>query len=146
MKNLSVRASGPHDTEWLFALHEAAHRELVEQACGPWEEKQQRQFFRSLLEDHDVFVLEREGERVGAAYVGLRDGDTWLELVEVDPTCQGLGLGTHLLSWVIDRSAAAGRGTLLQVHRLNDRAHSLYLRSGFLPVGETATHYMLRHP
>ena len=146
MDNLIVRASDSNDLDWLYDLHEAAHRELVEQAYGPWAEAQQREFFAPLVDDHEVFVLEREGRRVGAAYLGLRDGDTWLELVEIDPGAQGLGLGSYLLRWVIERSETAGRGTLLKVHRVNTRAHSLYLRTGFLPAGQDETHHLLRHP
>lgn len=139
-----MRASDTNDRDWLYDLHKAAHRELVEQAYGPWKEAQQREFFAPVVEGHEVFVLERDGQRVGAVYLGLREGDTWLELVEVDPAAQGRGLGTHLLTWVTNRSIAAGRGTLLQVHRVNSRARSLYLRSGFVSAGETATHHLLR--
>ena len=146
MDKQSVRASGASDLDWLYELNEAAHRELVEQAYGPWLDAQQRKFFDPMVNDHEVLVLERDGQRVGAAYLGLRDGDTWLELVEVDPSSQGLGLGTWLLGWIVDRSSAAGRGTLLQVHKVNERARSLYLRTGFLPVGETPTHHLLQHP
>lgn len=128
----------------MYDLHDAAHRELVEQAYGPWEEAQQREFFAPLVGDHDVFVLEQGSARVGAVYLGHIDGDTWLELVEIDPAAQGQGLGTHLLAWVADRSAAAGRGTVLQVHKVNNRARDLYLRSGFVSAGETATHHLLR--
>jgi len=144
--NLIVRPSDSNDLDWLYDLHEEAHRDLVEQAYGPWKEAQQREFFAPLVAEHDVFVLEREGQRVGAAYLGLRDVDTWLELVEIDPTAQGLGLGTHLLRWVIARSETAGRGTLLKVHRVNARARSLYMRTGFLPAGQDETHHLLRHP
>ena len=41
------RATAAHH-EWLYRLHEQAHRELVERAYGPWEEGQQRDFFRPL--------------------------------------------------------------------------------------------------
>jgi GNAT superfamily N-acetyltransferase len=143
---LIVRASEPSDWDWLYGLHEAAHRALVEQAYGPWVEAQQRDFFGPVVSDHEVSVLERDGQRVGAVYLGLREGDTWLELIEVDPDSQGGGLGTWLLGWVVDRSVAAGRGTLLQVHKVNERARSLYLRTGFIPAGETPTHHLLRHP
>lgn len=146
MDNVILRTTELGDRAWLYELHKAAHRELVEQAYGPWEDVQQRELFAPVVEGHDVFVLENDGERVGAVYLGLRDGDTWLELVEVHPAAQGLGLGTYLLKWVIDRSVAAGRGTLLQVHRINGRARDLYLRTGFVLTGETPTHHLLRHP
>lgn len=97
------------------------------------------------MSEHDVFVIDRDGHSVGAVYVGMRDGDTWLELVEVLPEAQGLGVGSEAVRWVLHRSADAGRGTMLQVHNVNDRARALYTRLGFIPVGQTATHRLLRH-
>lgn len=84
-------------------------------------------------------------ERVGAVYLGERDGDTWLDLVEVAPAQQGRGLGGTALRWVTGQAAGRGTGTLLQVHRVNDAARRLYLREGFVPAGETATHHLPRH-
>ncbi len=68
------------DHEWLYQLHEQAHRELVERAYGPWEEDQQWDFFRPLVNNHDVFVVSVKDEPVGAGYLGERDNDVWLEL------------------------------------------------------------------
>ncbi|AOP53744.1 hypothetical protein BLSMQ_2036 [Brevibacterium aurantiacum] len=35
---------------------------------------------------------------------------------------------------------------LLQVHKFNAGAKRLYEREGFVEVGETETHHLLRHP
>lgn len=140
------RSTTDADESWLFELHENAHKELVEAAYGTWERAQQLAFFHPLVEDHAVYVMEQDGARVGAIYLGSRESDVWLELVEVSPEYQSQGVGTAGLDWVIEKATANDRGTLLQVHRLNTRAHRLYERSGFVPAGETDTHYLLRHP
>ncbi|WP_350269374.1 GNAT family N-acetyltransferase [Brevibacterium sp. CBA3109] len=93
-----------------------------------------------------VFVLGLDGVDVGALYLGRRAEDTWLELMEVAPDSQGQGVGAAILSWVVEQSAKAGRGTMLQVHKVNARAKRLYEREGFAEVGETETHHLLRHP
>lgn len=141
---VALRPALVTDHEWLYQLHEQAHRELVERAYGPWEVDQQRDFFRPLVDDHEVFVLLDADEPVGAVYLGERDDDVWLELVEVLPAHQGRGCGTYALRWVVDRAAAQGRSTLLQVHRVNDDARRLYLSEGFVMVDETPTHHLLR--
>lgn len=146
MDAIALRPSELGDEEWLFALHEAAHRDLVERAYGPWDDEQQRAFFKPVIDDHDVFVVQQETRSVGAVYLGLREGDTWIELVEVAPDSQGRGVGSQAVEWVLARSAAAGRGTRLQVHKVNEAAHRLYLRLGFVPTAETVTHHVLRHP
>ena len=143
-QEVALRPAAETDHEWLYRLHEQAHRELVERAYGPWEEGQQRDFFRPLVTDHEVFVLADADEPVGAVYLGERDNDVWLELVEVLPACQDRGYGTHALRWVVDRAAAQGRSTLLQVHRVNEDARRLYLSEGFVQVDETPTHHLLR--
>jgi GNAT superfamily N-acetyltransferase len=141
---IEMRRATSDDEPWLFQLHESAHRELVEAAYGPWIAEQQHDFFRPLVDEHDVFVIVAGGRDVGAVYLGERDGDTWLELVEVDPEHHGEGIGTAALRWVVGESRKRDRGTLLQVHRINDRAKRLYEREGFVSIEETASHHVLR--
>ena len=143
---VSVEPATAADHEWLYRLHEQAHRDLVERAYGPWEENQQRDFFRPLVEDHEVHLITTGEQRIGAVYLGTRDDDVWLELIEVAPEFQRRGVGTSALRWVGERAAKQGRGTLLQVHRVNDDARRLYLSQGFAEAGETDTHFLLRKP
>ncbi|WP_022887751.1 GNAT family N-acetyltransferase [Agromyces italicus] len=143
---ITTRMATVTDEGWLFQLHEDAHKELVEAAYGPWIVVQQQEFFRPLVDDHDVFILEQDGSAVGAVYLGIRDEDTWLELIEVTPARQGEGIGAAALSWVVEESVKAGRGTLLQVHKVNEGAKRLYEREGFTDAGTTETHHLLRHP
>ncbi|GAA4356060.1 GNAT family N-acetyltransferase [Angustibacter luteus] len=140
------RPCTPSDHEWLFQLHDAAHRDLVERAYGPWEDGQQRAFFTPLLDEFDVFLFEHEGVPVASVYLGDRDGDVWIELVEVDPRHQGRGIGTAVLSWTVERAHTQGKGVLMQVHRVNADARRLYLREGFEQVDQNDTHDFLRHP
>ncbi|WP_263120969.1 GNAT family N-acetyltransferase [Cellulomonas sp. RIT-PI-Y] len=142
---IELRQATPADEQWLFGLHEAAHRHLVESAYGPWDAEEQRELFRPLVDDHDVIVVSADHRDAGAVYLGERDGDTWLELIEVEPECQGSGVGTAALRWVVGESRQRQRGTLLQVHRMNERARRLYEREGFTSYGVTATHHLLRH-
>jgi GNAT superfamily N-acetyltransferase len=142
---IELRPATPADEEWLFGLHEAAHRDLVEAAYGPWVAAEQEAFFQPLVDDHDVLVVAAERRDVGAVYFGERDGDTWLELIEVAPEHQGSGVGAAALKWVVGESRKQQRGTLLQVHRVNERARRLYEREGFTVCGETLTHHLLRH-
>jgi GNAT superfamily N-acetyltransferase len=141
---IAYRPAVQEDEPWLFQLHEDAHRQLVETAYGPWVVEQQQGFFRALVDDHQVLVIESGDEPIGALYLGEREGDTWLELIEVTPSWQGRGVGGGALRWVRDAAATAGRGVLLQVHRVNERARRLYLREGFIEISETETHHVLR--
>ncbi|MFH8739199.1 MULTISPECIES: GNAT family N-acetyltransferase [unclassified Streptomyces] len=141
---LQVRLATEEDHQWLFKLHEQAHMELVERAYGPWNQDQQRAFFAPVVKDHEVFIFSDGDRQVGAMYLGERDGEMWLELVEVLPEFQRRGYGTRALRWVVARASKQGIGTLLQVHRVNEDARRLYLSEGFSPAGETETHHLLR--
>ncbi|MFF2431616.1 GNAT family N-acetyltransferase [Streptomyces mirabilis] len=142
--SVEVRRATEEDHQWLYELHEQAHRALVERAYGPWKEDQQRAFFAPLVNDHEVFICSDGDRQVGAVYLGGRDGDVWLELVEILPGYQRQGYGTLAVRWVVERASGQGAGTLLQVHRMNQDAHRLYLSEGFSSAGETATHHLMR--
>ena len=93
-----------------------------------------------MVNDHDVFILSDGDQKVGAVYIGERDGDVWLELVEVLPEFQRRGYGTIALRWVVTDASEQGVGTLLQVHRVSEDARRLYLSEGCSAAGETETH------
>jgi GNAT superfamily N-acetyltransferase len=143
---LTPRPATPSDEGWLFDLHDAAHRGLVERAYGPWDDVQQRDFFAPLLTEFEVLVFENNGVPVASLFLGERDGDVWIELVEVEPSLQGRGVGTAVMSWAVERATSEGRGVLLQVHKVNTGAQRLYLREGFRQVDDNDTHFFLRHP
>lgn len=142
---LAPRPATSADHEWLFQLHDVAHRDLVERAYGPWEDAQQRQFFQTLLDEFEVLVFEDQTKLVASLYLGEKDGAVWIELVEVDPSHQGQGIGSAVLAWAVERAHAENKGVLLQVHKVNADARRLYLREGFEQVDENDTHYSLRH-
>jgi GNAT superfamily N-acetyltransferase len=143
---VQVRSANVSDREWLFALHEEAHKALVEEAYGPWVQPEQRTMFDELLEEHDGFVVERAGTPVGAYYLGVLEDDVWLELIEVLPDHQGAGVGSAGLAQIRRYADQQGRGVQLQVHKLNEAARRLYEREGFIPNGATATHHLMRWP
>lgn len=92
-----------------------------------------------------MHIIELDGVGVGAVYLRSRESDVWLELIEVSLERQNQGIGAAGLKWVIEEASAQQCGTLLQVHKVNTRARRLYERVGFVPAGETDTHYLLRH-
>lgn len=141
--DVAFRPAATGDEEWLYALHEAAHRDLVERAYGPWVEAEQRAFFRALVDGHDVFVATRAGRDVGAVYLRDRTDDVWLELIEVLPE-QRAGLGAAMLARVAGDARRRGRSVSLQVHRRNEPARRLYEREGYVAEGETSTHHLFR--
>lgn len=83
-------------------------------------------------------LLERDGRRVGAAYVSyvwaLEHGghSAWLEELYVEPAHRAAGLGTELLRAVLAECEARGCAALdLEIDADHERVRSLYRRHGF---------------
>ncbi len=80
-------------------------------------------------------VLEAEGKAIGTVQVS-RDDDGWhLQLMFIDPDCQGMGAGRRLIGWA--RAEACRQGaTELQIEA-DPNAEAFYLKSGAHRVGVT---------
>jgi ribosomal protein S18 acetylase RimI-like enzyme len=65
--------------------------------------------------------------------------------VAVVPNARGKGVGSALLTALLDRARADGYAALsLSVDRVNEGAIALYEQYGFSQVGETADSFTLR--
>lgn len=98
--------------------------------------------------------LTRTGSQVeltlarGLGLVGLSCvwtlGEEWqLQRIETDPRVRGNGLGTEMLSRVIERARSDGevRTVTLEVASANASAIDLYVRAGFGEVGRRPGYY-----
>jgi len=83
------------------------------------------------------------GDRVlGYAGVMVTDGEADVQTVAVAPTAQGRGLGTTLLTALLDRAAEQGaRRVTLEVRADNAPAIALYQRHGFTRVAIRRGYY-----
>ena len=59
-----------------------------------------------------------------------RADEIYLARIEVHPTYQGHGIGTRLVSALIDEAARKGQDLVLDVLTVNHRAQALYQRLG----------------
>jgi ribosomal protein S18 acetylase RimI-like enzyme len=131
------------DADRAFArrAHHLAFRDLVERAYGAWIEEQQDQFFESswAAMPHEIILF--RGEPCGYASVEDRPSDIHLSELVLAPHYQGKGIGSSVLSALIEHARARLVPLHLRTHLLN-RAASLYRRVGFRQVGTTETHLL----
>lgn len=75
------------------------------------------------------------------------DGEFYIDCVGVNSKCQGKGIGTKLLNFLIDEYAYKMDKTLgLLVDKTNPNAKSLYLKLGFKIIGnKTLTGIKMEH-
>jgi len=108
---------------------------------SPWS----AETFASLLERPglELLVLEEDHEGViGYAVLWCILDQGELANVAVTPRLRGRGLGSHLLSQVLDLARERGIETLfLEVRASNAKALELYRRFGFADVGRRKGYY-----
>jgi ribosomal protein S18 acetylase RimI-like enzyme len=96
-----------------------------------------REQLRGEEPDSELYVVERDGVRVGRLRVVRRAGAA-VEIagLQVLPAHQGRGVGTDVVRRVAAEAHAAGLALELGVEKDNPRARALYERLGLRPVGE----------
>lgn len=83
------------------------------------------------------FVVEADGQLLGAVLVGTDGRRGYLQHLAVRPSAQGRGVGRNLVQAAIDALADQGIAkTHLFVHADNDAAQAFYDRLGWQPRDE----------
>jgi len=75
----------------------------------------------------------------GQADVGMLDveygpGEICLSRIEIHPGHQGHGIGTRIISALLEEAERTGQDLVLDVLTVNSRAHALYRRLGLTEV------------
>ena len=109
---------------------------------GGGDEAWQQQHFYQHFDPSGCQVIVAEGHDVGVLSVVRHAEVVYLSNIAVLPIYQGRGIGTHLITALLDEAHRGGRRLALQVLKVN-RARHLYARLGFTITGETATHYVM---
>jgi ribosomal protein S18 acetylase RimI-like enzyme len=141
-----LRPASFSDRAFLFALHCATMREVVEKTWGRWDEAWQRSHFEARFDPDGLSVITVDGRDAGALRLQRRPAEIYVAEIEIGPEVQGRGIGTTVLRAVMAEAAAGARAVTLQVLKVNVRAQRLYERLGFEATGETETHVLMRHP
>lgn len=84
----------------------------------------------------------RRGLQIERVVVPPRKGEHCVAHLGVKPECQSLGIGTHLINYLLADGRRLGRKTaVLDVSVENSRAEALYKRLGFVVTKEVPSHY-----
>ncbi len=129
MTGLGLRPATSADSEFCFQLHKAAMGDYVTAIWG-WEEQVQRDFHTRAFDPDRWQIITAGGEDIGMLDVEHRPGEIYLARIEVHPDYQGHGVGTRLISALIDEARQCGQDLVLDVLAINRRAYDLYQRLG----------------
>ena len=62
----------------------------------------------------------------------------------IAPDYQSRGIGSYMTRWLVSEARASGRGIVLSVLKVNERARRLYERLGFVIVNESLHHHRMQ--
>jgi ribosomal-protein-alanine N-acetyltransferase len=123
------------DLATVLAIENTAH-------ASPWSESIFVDCIESQSKGYRCEVLSSGSSLVGYAILSAAIGEAHLHNIAVATSNQGLGLGRHLLNWVIDWGVEQNAQTLfLEVRASNTAALRLYRSSGFQIIGVRSNYY-----
>jgi len=146
---LSQRPVTGEDQRFLLELYISTRAD--EFAPFGWDQRQleallrmqfeaQRNSYRMYYPDAEQRIIQHEGQDVGQLTVDNTAGRVLLVDISILPRYRKCGIGTSVLTGLLNGSQSRGEKVVLNVLR-NSSAVRLYSRLGFDKVGETDTHW-----
>ena len=150
-RTVTLRPVAPEDRPFLSDLYASTREEELRPV--PWDDATKRAFLEQQFSAQDVAyranypgasldVIEVDGAPAGRLYLHRRQGEIRVMDIALVSAHRGAGIGTTLLSAVLDEARSAGRKVSIHVERQNP-ALSLYRRLGFDVAGEGEVYLFL---
>ena len=133
MTPVALRPATPADSEFCYQLHKAAMGGYVTAIWG-WDEQTQRDFHTLAFNPRRWQIITADGTDAGMLDIEHRPTEIYLARIEIHPDHQGHGIGTRLISALIDEATQNGQDLVLDVLTVNQRAQALYQRLGMKEV------------
>jgi ribosomal protein S18 acetylase RimI-like enzyme len=133
MTSVALRPATPADSEFCYQLHKAAMGGYITAIWG-WDEQVQRGFHARAFNPGRWQIITADGADAGMLDVEYRPAEIYLSRIEICPRYQGHGIGTRLISALIDEATQKGQDLVLDVLTVNHRAQALYQRLGMTEV------------
>ena len=143
MEGLKVRKAQATDSEFVFAVKEAAFREYVEQIWG-WDDIYQRDLHNRRFASQDLRIIQFHGTDVGFLSTSNTSDTLKVDQLYILPEYQGRGVGAACMKRIINDANLEQKPVTLQVLKINTRATAFYQRLGFTIVDENSTHFQMK--
>jgi ribosomal protein S18 acetylase RimI-like enzyme len=143
---IALRQATTADAEFCYQLHKAAMGEYITTIWG-WDEQVQRGFHQRAFNPHRWQIITAGQAGIGMLDVDYRPGEIYLARIEIQPGHQGRGIGTRIISALLEEAERQGQDLVLDVLTVNRRAQALYRRLGLTEVtsqGDRGTKITMR--
>jgi ribosomal protein S18 acetylase RimI-like enzyme len=130
------------DMDFARSVHHQAYRDVSVRQFGPWDERQQDEYFAEDWTSGEFEIVLCDG--IPSGYLCVEDGEHNIHIRELVlmPEFQGRGIGSSLLREVMQRASRRGVPVRLGTFHMN-RALDLYRRLGFKEIGRTETQILM---
>jgi ribosomal protein S18 acetylase RimI-like enzyme len=144
MDTITTRPADDAEVGWLTDVFLCSLRDAITATRGVWDEPRERVQFNEQLDLANTRIIQRRGTDVGFLISRDHGADVELHTLCIVGEYQSRGIGTYVTRRLISDARAAGRGVVLSVLKVNERARRLYERLGFVSVDESTHHYRMR--
>lgn len=117
-------------------------RNYVEETWG-WDDAWQLRHFEQNFKPELNQIIMLHGQPIGLLSVQQSDNELFIRSILIVSEYQSKGIGSFIISNVIEQAQQQGRPVTLQVLKVNP-ARRLYERLGFVIEDETETHFKMR--
>jgi ribosomal protein S18 acetylase RimI-like enzyme len=138
----SLRSSASEDREFLWSLHRETMRDYVAKTWG-WDDNWQREHFDEKFDPEGLQIIEYGDQPIGYISVRRPGTEIFIAAIEIAPAFQNRGVGTRLISNLLNEADWLRIPVKLLVLKVNP-ARRLYERLGFQCTGETNTHFAMK--
>ena len=132
------------DQRWLDQLRRSVYRELFIATFGSWDEARHVRDTSECWDRGDVSLIEADGARVGMIQLLDQTGVVEIGELQIHPAHQGRGIGSRILSDIVDQAHKRGRTVTVSVALKNERANEFFQRCGFQHLEQTESHHRLQ--
>ena len=144
----SLEAVKDDDFDTYFKIEKICYEKYVDEFFGGWDDSVQVKMntgsFRKMINQTCFQKLLYDGEPAGfLAYDETEDKIDGVAIQMIEKA-RNKGVGSFFLTTITSLSEKTGKPVFLHVFRSNP-AQTLYRRFGFITIGETASHYLMRY-
>jgi ribosomal protein S18 acetylase RimI-like enzyme len=142
--DVTTRPAVDADRPFVIGVFLRSMRESIAASRGAWDEVRERDTFEGQLDLQRTTIIERGATAVGFVMLGDLVGALQIHTIAIAPEHQNGGIGSDVLTDLVQIGRQTGREVILSVLKSNSRAEALYARLGFVVVEESPTHRHMR--
>lgn len=139
----NLRPSTFEDFTFVREIYHTILKDQVEPIWG-WDDTFQEVQNNNSFKPQEFEIIEVDGKSVGILETERLSDAIYMKSISIQPEFRGRGIGTKVLSSLIDKGRDLNFGIVLRVLKTNTDAKRLYERLGFQTYEETGRHFKMK--